>query len=144
MADAFSCEVQVRWGDSDRLGHVNNTKYAEYMQEARIQFLESKLAAHGGRPGYVVVRKMTIEFLKPVTDSSGPLQIDVVTTHVGKSSFTVRHIIRDNTGAECAFGDALMVGFDKVTEKSRTLAESERSVLEAALVSVNEPQDFVS
>ncbi|KJF21757.1 4-hydroxybenzoyl-CoA thioesterase [Rhodococcus sp. ACPA4] len=134
MSDVFTCEVQVRWGDSDRLGHVNNTRYAEYMQEARIQFLTSKLAAHGGRPGYVVVRKMSIEFLKPVTDRSGPLNVEIFTTHVGTSSFTVRHVVRDNTGAECASGDALMVGFDTVSEKSRPLADSERLVLEAALV----------
>lgn len=139
MSDIFSCEVQVRWGDSDRLGHVNNTKYAEYMQEARILFLKAKLAPLGGRPGYLVVRKMTIEFLVPVTDQSGPLQIDVVTTHVGTSSFTVRHVIRDNAGVECAFGDALMVGFDAATEKSRPLADSERAVLEASLVPTATP-----
>ena len=36
---AFTYEIQVRWGDSDRLGHVNNTRFMEYMQEARIAFL---------------------------------------------------------------------------------------------------------
>ena len=34
----FACELEVRWADSDRLGHVNNTKFVEYMQEARIKF----------------------------------------------------------------------------------------------------------
>ncbi|NKU37232.1 acyl-CoA thioesterase, partial [Rhodococcus hoagii] len=28
----YSCDVQVRWGDSDRLGHVNNARVVEYMQ----------------------------------------------------------------------------------------------------------------
>jgi acyl-CoA thioester hydrolase len=134
VSDVYTAQIQVRWGDSDRLGHVNNTRYVEYMQEARIQFLEAKLAPLGGRPGYLVVRKMTVEFLKPVTDRSGPLNVEIFTTHVGTSSFTVRHVIRDNAGVECAFGDALMVGFDTVSEKSRPLADSERAVLEASLV----------
>ncbi len=79
---AFTYEIQVRWGDSDRLGHVNNTRFMEYMQEARIAFLTTELRAAGAQPGAMVVRKMDVEFLRPVTDASGPLTIDVSVLHV--------------------------------------------------------------
>ncbi len=31
----------IRWGDMDALGHVNNTVYFRYMEQARIDWLES-------------------------------------------------------------------------------------------------------
>jgi acyl-CoA thioester hydrolase len=36
----------IRWGDMDALGHVNNTVYFRYMEQARIDWLDS-LAASG-------------------------------------------------------------------------------------------------
>ncbi len=36
----------IRWGDMDALGHVNNTVYFRYMEQARIDWLGS-LAAQG-------------------------------------------------------------------------------------------------
>ena len=29
----------IRWGDMDALGHVNNTVYFRYMEQARIEWL---------------------------------------------------------------------------------------------------------
>ena len=31
----------IRWGDMDAMGHVNNTVYFRYMEQARIEWLES-------------------------------------------------------------------------------------------------------
>lgn len=123
---AFTCSVEVRWGDSDRLGHVNNAKVVEYMQEARIKFFKDVLASRGA----VAVRKMDVEFLRPIKDSSAPIEIEVSVLHVGNSSFTLRHAISDRHGALCAFGDAVLVGFDVSTDKSRPLDENERKVLD--------------
>ena len=32
--------MPVRWGDMDAMGHVNNTVYFRYMEQARIEWLE--------------------------------------------------------------------------------------------------------
>ncbi|MFC9766029.1 acyl-CoA thioesterase [Rhodococcus jostii] len=132
----FTYEIQVRWGDSDRLGHVNNTRFVEYMQEARVHFLSSELESVGARAGATVVRKMDVEFLRPVTDASGPLTIDVSVLHVGNSSYTIRHVVTNRDGVRCATGDALMVAFDAKTERSRPLSEAERDALERYLAPV--------
>jgi len=36
----FWWPVTVRWGDMDALGHVNNTLYLQYVESARVGFLE--------------------------------------------------------------------------------------------------------
>jgi acyl-CoA thioester hydrolase len=37
----FSNRMPIRWGDQDAMGHVNNTVYFRYMEQARIEWLES-------------------------------------------------------------------------------------------------------
>ncbi|MFC7450834.1 acyl-CoA thioesterase [Rhodococcus daqingensis] len=125
----FTCEVEVRWGDSDRLGHVNNTLFLEYTQEARVKFFRDRVFPAGVRPSAMVVRKMEIEFLKPITDASGPVTVEVSILAVGNTSFGIRQVIRDVHGATCGVADAVMVRFDAKTESSVPLTELERSVL---------------
>src|SRR5690606_29824499 len=38
----FFCEIPVRWGDMDAYGHVNNTLYFRYFEEARFQWMLEK------------------------------------------------------------------------------------------------------
>ena len=125
----YSCDVQVRWGDSDRLGHVNNARVVEYMQEARSLFLTEGAASSPPPRRAGVVRKMDAEFLRPITDASGPVRVEVSVVHVGTSSFTLRHVVKDTAGTVCAKGDAVMVGFDARAETSRVLSDVEREVL---------------
>lgn len=48
--------MDVRWGDMDSLGHVNNAVYFRYLESARIEWLRStRDTPHEGRQGPVVV-----------------------------------------------------------------------------------------
>ena len=37
----FEMEIPIRWGDMDAMGHVNNTVYFRYMEQARISWFEA-------------------------------------------------------------------------------------------------------
>ena len=37
--DVHSKNFNIAWGDMDALGHVNNARYFDYFQEARIEWL---------------------------------------------------------------------------------------------------------
>ena len=37
----YSNRMPIRWGDQDVMGHVNNTVYFRYMEQTRIEWLES-------------------------------------------------------------------------------------------------------
>lgn len=129
----FTFTLQVRWGDSDRLGHVNNTRFVEYLQEGRVQFLDAVFGGAGKR-GAAVVRTLTTEFLHPILDDSGPLTIDLWITSVGNTSYGVQHVVTDREGTVCARAEALMVAFDLDTSTSRPLEERERALLGEYLV----------
>ena len=38
---AHFIDVQVRWGDADALGHINNTLYGRYYECSRLDYFES-------------------------------------------------------------------------------------------------------
>lgn len=37
----FELEIPIRWGDMDAMGHVNNTVYFRYMEQARISWFDA-------------------------------------------------------------------------------------------------------
>lgn len=57
--------IQVVWGDMDALGHVNNVRYFDYFQQARIEWLEMLNIDMLQTTGPVVVH-IACTYLKPV------------------------------------------------------------------------------
>ena len=44
-------QLQVRWGDMDIFGHVNNANYFRYLEQARISWFET-IGAPSGNVGH--------------------------------------------------------------------------------------------
>ncbi len=44
---SFFDRITTRWGDVDRIGHVNNAKYFTYDEQARCQYMEQRIVAAG-------------------------------------------------------------------------------------------------
>ncbi|HFD7914887.1 TPA: acyl-CoA thioesterase [Legionella pneumophila] len=55
----------IAWGDMDALGHVNNARYFDYFQEARIDWLRELDIKMTGQTGPVVIH-VACTFLKPI------------------------------------------------------------------------------
>ena len=55
----------IAWGDMDALGHVNNARYFDYFQEARIEWLRDLNLSMTEQTGPVVIH-IACTFLKPV------------------------------------------------------------------------------
>jgi len=55
----------IAWGDMDALGHVNNARYFDYFQEARIEWLRDINIAMTDQMGPVVIH-VACTFLKPI------------------------------------------------------------------------------
>lgn len=85
----FSCDIPVRWGDMDAYGHVNNTLYFRYFEEARFMWMLEK-----GIPlksdTHPVVVTIGCTFLRPIFHPE-TLRIDVFISEPGRSSFMVKY-----------------------------------------------------
>ncbi|SNR88242.1 acyl-CoA thioester hydrolase [Haloechinothrix alba] len=119
--------IQLRRADMDAYGHVNNVVYLSYIDEARQDMLAS--ATGGGDLGEnVVVAKHAISYLSPLVYRPERVRVDTVVRHVGDSSFTLAHEVRDEDTSYCRV-ESVLVAFDAVAGVSRHITDAERSAL---------------
>lgn len=124
--------ISIRWGDMDALGHVNNTVYFRYMEQARIEwFLSIGCDPDPGADGPVIVNAHC-NFIKQL---KYPGEIEVL-TYVGppgRSSFeTIQEIRRVDAADQIyAHGGAKIVWIHFPAEKSTPLPDRLRQILVA-------------
>ena len=108
-----SLKLQVRWGDMDALGHVNNAEYLRYFEQSRVEWLDGlgyRTAGEGAGP---ILAKMTVTYLKAVVYPS-ELEVRTYPSKLGNTSFTIASDIvngRDTT-ERFAEGEFVIVWFD--------------------------------
>jgi acyl-CoA thioester hydrolase len=134
MAKTFWASIDMRWNDCDLLGHVNNARFVEFTQDARVRFFAETSDIKWGRHNSIVVRRMETDYERPLFLTSGPLQVEVSILAIGNSSFKIRHDICDKDRRRAARIDAVLVGFDSETNTSKPLSPEIRAVLEEYLV----------
>src|SRR5271169_2382345 len=79
--------MPIRWGDMDALGHVNNTVYFRYMEQARIEWLHAYAAELGGAwvgQGPVIVNA-SCTFLEPLI-YPGEVEVAMFLGKAGRTS----------------------------------------------------------
>jgi acyl-CoA thioester hydrolase len=96
----FRYPCQVRFSDVDSYRHVNNVKFVEYFQEARVQLVfgmaEASAAGTGDGAGFaVVVGHTDLDYRGPMYLREEPYDVEVWVGSVGRTSFVVEGEIRD-------------------------------------------------
>lgn len=126
MTHRYTC--RVRWSDVDGYGHVNNVKFLEYYQEARVAFLAEALPT---RPLDMVVARISTHYRRPVLFRLEPYVVETAVTHVGRTSFTLHNRIVDPVAddAEMASADIVLVTVDVRTGSATPHADEVRRVL---------------
>ncbi|MDX9995808.1 MAG: thioesterase family protein [Rhodocyclaceae bacterium] len=121
--------IPVRWGDMDALGHVNNTVYFRYAEQARIEWLLSL-----GYPDIVAVEEGPViinascTFLKPITYPA-TVEVRTLIGQPGRSSLPTFYEMRVAGGDEVyAEGAAKVVWWNPRTGKSLTLPDHLRAL----------------
>ena len=111
--------LAVRWSDLDSYGHVNNVKYYDYVQEARISFVASTV---GWEPEAVwMVARQDLEYLKPIDFRTEPYEVSTVVAAIGNRSFTLAAEIRDPAeGTVYATSRTVVVGESPLSPEQRS------------------------
>ncbi|MGH8654655.1 MAG: acyl-CoA thioesterase [Gammaproteobacteria bacterium] len=128
----FTCEISVRWGDMDAVGHVNNAAYFTYMEQARVAWLDSVgLAEVVRRPlqGPVIV-SVACEYKQPIVHPA-TLWVKMYASAPGRSSFETRYEILDTKtpGLLYALGKAHLVWVDHKQGRSIPIPPAIRAFL---------------
>mgnify|MGYP001199911474 FL=1 len=102
-------ELDVRWGDLDAFDHVNNATYLDYIQEARLRWLESLPEAswrdHDIHP---VVVNTTCNYRTAIVWPAR-LAIELSILKAGESSLTLGHRMVDAGRPEVLYSDGHVV-----------------------------------
>ncbi len=128
-----STRIAIRWGDMDALGHVNNTAYFRYFEQARVEMFDAlgfPVAQVGTGP---VIINAHCTFLKQLR-YPGDVEVVSYAGAPGRSSFEMLHEVRriDEPDVVVAQGGVKVVWVDQQAEKSVPLPEGVRQLLQLA------------
>ena len=117
----FYHPIEVRYGDLDPQGHVNNAKHLTYFEQARIAYL-IELGLFTNDQSFmelgVILADLHITYLEPIYHGQN-IKVGVHTAKLGTKSMTwEQNIVDDDTGRELAKGEVVLVTYDYREEKT--------------------------
>jgi acyl-CoA thioester hydrolase len=116
-------DIQVRFGDTDALGHVNNASFAAYVETSRLDFLQCL----GKSVRSLILASLYIDYRRQVTFGE-TVYVETFVQRVGTSSVTlVQTVFAD--GERAADVRSVVVYFDYANGKSRELTDEMRHAL---------------
>ena len=112
MPSPHRTDIQVRFADTDALGHLNNTSFALYAEQARLDFLRE---ATGEPRGGFILAHIALDFRRQVRYGDG---VHVLTwvERVGTTSVTLAQRVVAN-GGTAADVRSVVVRFDYAAQR---------------------------
>lgn len=136
-----NCHRELRWSDFDQYQHVNNAKYLEFAQDARMVFLRDVLTEMDISVPPFFVRHTTIDYPRPLSPGENEVAVKTFVTHVGKKSCTMRQEVRDSLGRVACTIDTVMVGVDLLSGKSREWTEQDVTNLRLFYIPIEKTEE---
>ena len=101
--------LAVRWSDLDSYGHVNNVKFYDYIQEARITLINETV--HWPPETVWMVARQDVDYVAPLDFRLDPYQVRTLVTAIGTRSFTLAVEVCDpGAGSVYATAGTVVVG----------------------------------
>lgn len=108
--------VQLRWGDMDAFGHVNNVQFFRYLESARVAYaydlIEGKVEAAGEN---IILAQINCDFRTQLT-YPGVVDAYTRTTRVGRSSLVLEQLLCNSCGDTVAESRSTLVWFNFNTQ----------------------------
>jgi acyl-CoA thioester hydrolase len=121
--------IPIRWGDMDAMGHVNNTVYFRYMEQARIGWFEALVSPEQAWKGTgIVIANASCNFKRPI-NYPGTVEVRLSVGPLGGSSVPTFYELRmqDELYAD---GEATVVFIDVETQKPMRIPQTIREALQ--------------
>lgn len=129
MGAIFEHPVDVRWRDTDALGHVNHAVFLTYLEEGRDAFFSQTI---GSDPIYVVAR-LEVDLRAEVRHPDRRVTVRIEVERLGTTSLTTRETVLTSSKDVAAQGRVVTVRWDPGHRKPIPFSEAERTRLAAAM-----------
>jgi acyl-CoA thioester hydrolase len=106
--------IEVRYGDLDPQGHVNNAKYLTYMEQSRVFYWKQLKLWEGGSfmDIGVILADVHLTFKKAI-HFGDPLRVGVCISRLGNKSMDSEYVFEDaHDGSLFATGTCVLVSYD--------------------------------
>ena len=126
----FHHPIEVRYGDLDPQGHLNNAKFVTFFEQGRIQYFRRLGLFTEGQSFMdigVILADIHVAYKKPV-EWGMPVKVGVRTIKIGNKSMTVEQsIVHAETEEVFAAGEVVLVAYDYHTGKSIPISQEWRT-----------------
>ena len=133
MIDEFRhrTRLEVRLGDLDPFGHVNNAVIATYVEQGRVLYLRDVLGT-GVDPVSMpfILARLEIDYLSQVLFSDA-VEVGSRVDWIGRTSIGMSHLLINQETRELARSEAVLVAFDYDVEKPMPVSDSWRALMVA-------------
>ena len=122
-----SADVQVRFRDTDAMGHVNNAVYLSYLEVARLEYWRALVKRRDWRSLDIVVARAEVDYRFPAT-ADMDLVVRVRVSELKRSSFVMEYRVEEKgTGRLIAEARTVQACFDYKAGKVQRIPDFVRA-----------------
>jgi acyl-CoA thioester hydrolase len=130
----FVHPIEVRYGDLDPQGHVNNAKFMTYFEQARVSYLVH-LGLFSKDQSFleigIILAEAQLTFLAPVLFDA-EVRVGVRVTRLGNKSLTMEYrMFEARNNAELATGSSVLVTYAYRTRQTIPIPDAWREKIAA-------------
>ncbi len=123
----FRSRDKIRYGDTDRQGHVNNAVFSTLLETGRVELIFAPDAPPQEPGSAFVIARLVLDFRAELR-WPGEVEIGTRVARVGRSSVTLEQAVFQGATL-AATGESVLVLMDEATRRSRALPEGLRDYL---------------
>jgi acyl-CoA thioester hydrolase len=125
--------IEVRYGDLDPQGHLNNAKYLTYFEQARIAYIAHLgLWTSGSFSDIGIILADAHVTFRSAVRFGQKVRVGVRVSRLGNKSLNMEYRLEDqDTGAELASGSTVLVAYDYRTGRTIPVPENWRRTIAA-------------
>ena len=126
--------LQIRFGDYDTFGHINNNSYMAYLDLGKSEFLCYIMGKRSVPSEFAAaIVNINVDFLAPTTIGEN-IEVRTGVVRLGERSFTVyQRIVNPDTEVVKVQATTVLAGFDISTQSSAPLQTSLTTALKKSL-----------
>lgn len=122
---------KVRYGDTDRQGHINNAVFSTLLEAGRVALIYDPAHPLAGEGCAFVIARLEVDF-RAELNWPGEVVVGTAVAKIGRSSFELMQALFQ--GDVCAaLSRSVIVQMDETTRRSHPLTEDARSVFSSLL-----------
>jgi acyl-CoA thioester hydrolase len=130
----FYHPIEVRYGDLDPQGHVNNAKFLTFFEQARVQYFLEMGLFHEGDSFMdigVILADVHLTFQAPILWGT-PIKTGARVSRLGNKSLTIEQtVVHAESGQQFANGTVVMVTYDYHSDRSIPIPDDWREKISA-------------